>query len=113
MIYYSKTTKGFYDSEIHGTNIPPDCVEITKEYHRELLNGQSNGKQITSNSSGYPILVDPPPPTSQQIQEQKNGEARKYLASTDWYVIRFADTGIEIPADIKLKRQQARDSIVE
>lgn len=113
MIYYSKTTKGFYDSEIHEDNIPSDSVEITKEYHQQLLNGQSNGKIITSNSTGYPILVDPPPPTSEEIQKQKNEESRDYLAYTDWYVIRFADTGIEIPSDIKLKRQQARDSIVE
>ena len=113
MIYYSKTTKGFYDSEIYRNNIPSDSVEITKEYHTVLLNGQSNGKIITGNSTGYPILIDPPSPTSQEIQEQKNQMAKNYLELTDWYVIRFVDTGVEMPEDVKLKRQQARDSIVE
>lgn len=35
----------------------------------------------------------------------------EYLKSTDWYAIRFADTGEEIPADIKKARQEARDEI--
>lgn len=35
----------------------------------------------------------------------------EYLKSTDWYAIRFADTGEEIPTDIKKARQEARDEI--
>ena len=33
-------------------------VEITDEYWKELLNGQSNGKIIESDDNGYPILKD-------------------------------------------------------
>ena len=51
-------------------------------------------------------------PTEEQIQEQKNAEARQYLLSTDWYVIRLQETGEEIPQEILDLRQQARDSIV-
>ncbi len=38
-------------------------------------------------------------------------ELEAYLAKTDWYVIRHADTGKSIPEDIKTKRQDARDEI--
>lgn len=55
---YSKTTRGFYNHEIHGENIPDDCIEITDEYHIELINGQSNGKQISCDENGYPVLID-------------------------------------------------------
>lgn len=113
MIYYSKTTKGFYHKEIHGNNIPQDRIEITEQYHTELLNGQSNGKQISSDSKGYPILIDPPKPTDKELQAIENEKSRIFLDSTDWYVTRFSETGIPIPEDIKLKRQQARDSIIE
>jgi hypothetical protein len=56
MWFYSKSTFGFYNTEIHGKAIPEDAVEITEQYHRELLYGQSNGKSIYSNDRGYPIL---------------------------------------------------------
>lgn len=47
-----------------------------------------------------------------KTQEQINAEARAYLASTDWYVIRLQETGVAIPADILTKRQESRNAIV-
>lgn len=35
-------------------------------------------------------------------------EALAYLASTDWYIIRFADSGVEVPQEVKDKRAEAR-----
>tara|TARA_R110000822_G_scaffold107968_2_gene237312 strand:+ start:4595 stop:4786 length:192 start_codon:yes stop_codon:yes gene_type:complete len=46
-------------------------------------------------------------------QSKVNAEARAYLASTDWYVIRFQETAVAVPADIASARQAARDSIKE
>lgn len=60
-MYYSKTTGGFYVLEIHGESIPTDAVEITQEQHAALMEGQAAGRQISSDESGYPILIDPPP----------------------------------------------------
>lgn len=44
--------QGFYDELQEGS------VEITEEYWQELLDGQSSGKEIRENESGYPVLVD-------------------------------------------------------
>ena len=112
-MFYSKQTGGFYDEAIHGDNIPSDAVEITTEEHAALLEGQSQGKIIAADKNGKPVLKDPPPPTAEELQAQANAEARAYLASTDWYVVRKAETGTEIPADILAKRQAARDAVVE
>lgn len=112
-MFYSKSTGGFYDHNIHGDNIPFDVVEITTEAHMALLNGQSQGKKIVANDLGYPVLVDPPAPTETEIQQQKNVEARAYLASTDWYIIRLQETGIPVPTNILAARQAARDSIIQ
>lgn len=60
--YWSASSNGFYNDDVHGTNIPADCVEITEEQWLELLNGQVNNKVITSDSNGHPVLVDPPEP---------------------------------------------------
>lgn len=59
-MHYSKSTGGFYDTVIHGDNIPTDAVEITAEYHAELLQAQSTGKQITADDNGYPIAIEHP-----------------------------------------------------
>ena len=52
------------------------------------------------------------PPTPEEIQEKINNDARAYLNSTDWYVVRLAETGVEIPKDILITRQKARESII-
>lgn len=67
---FSASTNGFYDDTIHtAEQIPADAVDITAERHIELLNGQSDGKVITSNAEGYPILVTPPPPAPPTTEE--------------------------------------------
>ena len=63
------------------------------------------------------LSTEPTPDTPEEIalraQQQTNREARAYLASTDWYVIRQQENGTPIPQDILDARQAARDSIIE
>lgn len=66
-MFYSKTTGGFYDSAIHGDNIPADAVEITEIEHAALLEGQSTGKIITADKKGKPVLSDPPAPSANDV----------------------------------------------
>jgi hypothetical protein len=56
-MFYSKSSNGFYSSEINN-NIPNDAVQISIEKYHFLLNEQSNNKEICSDSNGLPILVD-------------------------------------------------------
>ncbi len=78
--YYSALTKGFYISDMYLGVMPNDVIEITEAYHTELFDGQTAGKLITHNDNGYPILVDYPPPTPEQVREARNG----VLRTTDW-----------------------------
>lgn len=78
-MFYAKSTNGFYDEAIHGDNIPTDAVEITTEEHATLLEGQSQGKLIQADANGRPVLVDPPPPTPEQIIIQCTGAVQQYL----------------------------------
>lgn len=61
-MFYSASTCGFYSKEIHGTNMPADVVNITKEEHAALMVGQSSGKIITADANGRPFLMDAPDP---------------------------------------------------
>ena len=49
---------------------------------------------------------------AQEVARQaERSEALAYLADTDWMVVRYAETGKDIPADVLKKRQAARDVI--
>ena len=55
-------------------------------------------------------------PTAEEIANNvvagDNYQARQYLAETDWYVTRKAETGKAIPDDILTKREEARAKVV-
>lgn len=59
-MYFSALINGFYDSAIHGENIPADAICITTEQYAQLMQSQSNGSQIIADERGYPIAIDPP-----------------------------------------------------
>lgn len=68
-MFYAKSTNGFYDNAIHGSNIPSDAVEITTEQHCALIEAQSQGKIIQVGTDGQPVAVDPPAPTSEEARQ--------------------------------------------
>ncbi len=82
MIYYSKSTKGFYITEIHGMNIPSDCVKISFDTHQRILKDQSRGKQITEDENGYPLTVDAP--TFFSTWEEIRVKRDVLLKDSDW-----------------------------
>ena len=45
-------------------------------------------------------------------QLQINATSQAYLASTDWYITRHAETAVEVPADVTTARAAAREAIV-
>lgn len=60
-LFFSQSTVGFYDDDIHGAGIPEDAVEITRQEHAALMAGQSAGRIIAAGVDGRPVLLDPPP----------------------------------------------------
>ena len=65
MKYYSPSKKGFYDKEFHGNNIPDDVIEITDQYHTELLEKQSEGYNIIFD--GTNVVTEKVIPTSEEL----------------------------------------------
>ena len=61
MLYFSKTTGGFYDSDIHATaDIPSDALEITVEQHQAMLEHLNSGGRIELNGSEFVFIPTPP-----------------------------------------------------
>lgn len=81
--YFNANPISFYTSEIHDV-IPPDSIEITDELWKELLDGQSAGKEISVDADGNPILITPvpkPPTAEQQAQADAKQSALDKLAA--------------------------------
>ena len=51
---------GFFDDS-YGGFVPESAVEISQDKYIELINGQSQGKQIIADKTGNPVLIDPQP----------------------------------------------------
>ena len=91
-MFASKSNRGFYDAEIHGAGlIPDDAIEISAEYHAELLAGESGGKIITWRDDGFPVLADPPPPSDEALAAVERVWRDQRLLETDGVVARHRD----------------------
>lgn len=88
-VYYSALTHGFFDLRLKASydeagSWPNDAVVVSENDYRALFEGQAKGKIITPNKDGYPVLVDPPPPTAEQLKraiEQKKQELMREAGS--------------------------------
>jgi hypothetical protein len=89
-VFYSKTTKGFYDESIHSS-MPDDVVGISAEMHAELMGGQAAGKVISCGNDGYPLLIDPPPVSDEVLQTNERAWRDVQLSATDGVVSRHRD----------------------
>lgn len=106
---YSKSTGGIYPASAFKTQ-PEDAIDIPDALYAKFLNAEMSRFDVVN---GEVVEYVPPPPTPEQLQAKSNAEARDYLLSTDWYVVRFAETGVSIPPEVAFQRQAAREEIVE
>lgn len=67
----------------------------------------TTGKRLTERVVVAPVL------TEKQTLNNELATLTAYLASTDWYAIRYADSGEAIPDEIKTARAEARSRISE
>ena len=78
-LYYSKSDNAFHDDGI--TAVPQDGVEISKEEHAYLLEGQSQGKIIAPGPKGRPVLKSRPAPKAIEVLEASKKSAHLLRAS--------------------------------
>ncbi|OKP03933.1 tail fiber assembly protein [Xenorhabdus eapokensis] len=75
--FYSAAENGFvyrpYDEQ---GSYPDDVKPITDELYKKMFAGQSAGKRIVAGADGLPTLMELPPPTPEQLQQQAEQEKR-------------------------------------
>ncbi|WP_404410120.1 tail fiber assembly protein (plasmid) [Escherichia marmotae] len=87
-IYYSPSTKGFYDDNLksdyqNNNSWPEDLIEISEQWYNYLLQKQSEGKTINTNEYGQPVVVDPTPLTQDELIEQLERQKSRLLAEAE------------------------------
>lgn len=82
-MFYSKSTNGFYDQSINGSNIPSDAVEITVEQHAALILAQSIGSSISADGDGKPIILAPSNPSITDLKIAKNAQINQARAEAN------------------------------
>ena len=106
-----KNTDNEWGFDVFTSNFE-SYVTVDDSEHLNIVNrANAEGKLIKGDENGNPILVDPPEPSDYEKAQQRIEELENFLRETDWYAIRYADTGEEIPTAIKKNRQEARDEI--
>lgn len=108
-IFYSTTTKGFYDDTINDPAIiPNDSVAITDSLRTTLLNGLMSGDTITIDNNGQPVLTPRSDSETATINaENVRAKRGELLSSCDWTQLP------DVPSTIQTKwaayRQSLRD----
>ena len=91
-MYYKN---GFFD-DTDGGFVPESAVEISQDKYIELINGQSQGKQIIANKTGNPVLIDQQPSAAHVL----NLDTLKWEISAEKQTALLAETQTRLIANI-------------
>lgn len=81
---------------------------ITQNEYLQFVEEATKSNQVIVDKGEYYVLekIDNTPTKKERINSLE-----QFLSNTDWYATRYAETGVEIPADVKQARQEAREEI--
>lgn len=87
-IFFSSLTCGFYDDQMKDVYIeagawPGDAVPVSERWYEYLIQGQSEGKIITTDEYGSPVLSDPAPPSTEQLIQEAEQKKAELLSIAD------------------------------
>lgn len=116
-------TQNFHENQIFEQEYPPEAADFCNDsqgtddrFHIAEIDSitreeqDEEGNTVTKTIRRFQIVRNAEP-TADEITKQRISELEAYLNSTDWYAVRYAETGVEIPDDVKTGRQEARDEI--
>ncbi|MNJ37700.1 hypothetical protein D3C77_325310 [compost metagenome] len=89
-VFFCPNTTFFYDDELNSV-IPEGALEYSAEERDALLALVSHGRRIVAGTDGYPVLIDPPPLTPEQLAEVERYWRGVQLTVTDGMVNRHRD----------------------
>lgn len=92
---YSPSLNGWFHREIHGENVPADCVEVPKADYDRIMSAHANdGKIVAAGPDGFPQAIDPPPPTRAQLVDRLRRNVESELKATAHLIAADEDDGL-------------------
>lgn len=98
--------EGFFDDANDGF-VPEGAVEISESKYLELLNGQSQGKQIIANKQGVPVLIESQPSDAYELNLEtlqwtisKEKQDALFVKEKEALLNRLADKADEIKTSL-------------
>lgn len=103
-------SQNFYINQIFENKYPPEAADFCN--NSQCAENPCYIKEIEplDGKRRFQIVRNEEPTESEIVQNRIMG-LESYLSSTDWYAVRYAETGVEIPEDVKQQRQSAREEI--
>jgi hypothetical protein len=87
----SRTIVAFYDDAISPAPKGANTIALTDAQYRMLLDGQAAGRRMAVDDADAPALVDPFPPSDDELATVTRAERDQALTATDWIVARHQD----------------------
>ncbi|QLG93395.1 hypothetical protein HZF02_16125 [Pseudomonas yamanorum] len=92
VIFFSPSTCGAYWPVINDQDIPADVIELPLAQWQALLAELAvSPKKLVAGADGLPILIDPPPPSTIELEANERAWRGALLAKTDAIVTRHRD----------------------
>lgn len=103
-VFYSPSTKGFYDTKVGYSSYPSDIIDVTDRYLDILEAINTQGKELKI-EFGEAVLVEKLKPeiTWNEIKKERNS----LLLKSDW--TQLPDVNLPNNEEWKTYRQQLRD----
>ncbi len=102
--FYSRTTGCTYLEGIHGS-MPEDAVRISEDRYMAVIASPALGKVRDHDAEGLPLLIDPPPLSSEDLAEVERRWRDHALSTLVWLRDRHRDQ-LEIGAATTLTPEQ-------
>ncbi|CAI8708510.1 MULTISPECIES: phage tail assembly chaperone [Pseudomonas] len=109
--YYSKTTGCSYLTSLHGANMPTDAVPIDEERFLSVIGNPAPGKIRDHDAQGLPILIDPLPPTADELSAQERSWRDAQIERVKWLRERHRDQ-LDIGEQTTLASEQFGELLV-
>ena len=105
--YFNPDDMAFYSDELYS-NIPSQAVPLSDDQYIALLNGQSQGKQIIADKTGYPVLIDHQPSAAHVL----NLDALTWEISAEKQVELFIDKKNRLLATLANKADALKSGLL-
>jgi hypothetical protein len=109
--YYSKTTGCTYLASVHGANMPADVVPIAEERFLSVIGNPTQGKIRGHDAQGLPILIDPLPPTAEELSVRERYWRDTEIERVKWLRERHRDQ-LDIGEQTTLTPEQFNELLV-